>query len=146
VVGIGDGVATADGLSARGARRRSRHRAVSGAVSTRRLAIAAPAGPASYDTEPGRRAAERRKPRRASMRGVPRMSVCERCGRTFACGADDAACWCRVVVAGPEALTVLARDFSRCVCPACLRDPDLARGPGTIVRAGLRIGWQLRGS
>jgi predicted phosphodiesterase len=63
------------------------------------------------------------------------MQVCERCGRTFGCGADDATCWCSATVADREVLVALQRDFSRCLCPICLRDPALHTS-GAPSRAG----------
>ncbi len=46
--------------------------------------------------------------------------TCESCGREFACGADEDACWCRQVDLGPDRLAVLREHFERCLCPDCL--------------------------
>jgi len=46
---------------------------------------------------------------------------CESCGREFACGADEATCWCQAVTLTPEQLAILREHFERCLCPDCLR-------------------------
>jgi hypothetical protein len=46
--------------------------------------------------------------------------TCESCGREFACGADEDACWCQRVDLGPDRLAVLREHFERCLCPDCV--------------------------
>jgi hypothetical protein len=46
--------------------------------------------------------------------------ICESCGREFACGAQDAECWCAQIALGPERLAILREHFERCLCPDCL--------------------------
>jgi Cysteine-rich CWC len=45
---------------------------------------------------------------------------CESCGREFACGADERACWCGELVLARERLAILREHFERCLCPDCL--------------------------
>jgi Cysteine-rich CWC len=46
--------------------------------------------------------------------------TCESCGREFACGADEGACWCAQVALSPVRLAILREHFERCLCPDCL--------------------------
>jgi hypothetical protein len=46
--------------------------------------------------------------------------TCELCGREFACGAQDAECWCGAVTIGQDRLAILREHFDRCLCPDCL--------------------------
>ena len=46
--------------------------------------------------------------------------TCESCGREFACGAQDATCWCSELALGPERLAILREHFEKCLCPDCL--------------------------
>jgi hypothetical protein len=46
--------------------------------------------------------------------------TCESCGREFACGAQDASCWCREAVLDRDRLAILREHFERCLCPDCL--------------------------
>jgi Cysteine-rich CWC len=46
--------------------------------------------------------------------------TCESCGREFACGAHDGACWCTEVVLEPDRRAILREHFERCLCPDCL--------------------------
>ena len=52
----------------------------------------------------------------------PSMSLCERCGKSFDCGMQDAAsnapCWCAHLPALPASL--LASESLTCYCPDCL--------------------------
>ena len=46
--------------------------------------------------------------------------TCESCGREFACGAEDATCWCSQVALGQDRLAILREHFEKCLCPDCL--------------------------
>ncbi len=47
---------------------------------------------------------------------MTRELACERCGRRFGCGVDDAACWCaELKLEGPPPI-----GFGDCLCPDCL--------------------------
>jgi hypothetical protein len=47
------------------------------------------------------------------------MTVCERCGQEFECGAESKTCWC-------FAIEITDRDFlseyDYCVCRSCLEE------------------------
>jgi hypothetical protein len=48
---------------------------------------------------------------------------CPRCGGTFACGMGrPGPCPCTTVTLEPELLADLRRQFSGCLCLACLRE------------------------
>jgi hypothetical protein len=50
------------------------------------------------------------------------MSRCERCGCEFGCGAGTESCWCASIAASDKLRAELAREFTRCLCPACLEE------------------------
>jgi len=46
---------------------------------------------------------------------------CPRCGQPFHCGAQEAHCDCFELKLGEALRQQLARQYSRCLCIACLR-------------------------
>jgi hypothetical protein len=59
--------------------------------------------------------------------------TCESCGREFACGAQDATCWCAGLALGQDRLAILREHFERCLCPDCLA---VAAGGEDRLRSG----------
>ena len=58
-----------------------------------------------------------------------RTKVCELCGTSFECGADDGDCWCGAVTVEPERLRWLSTVAKDCVCYRCLTGAQ-DRSPG----------------
>lgn len=50
-----------------------------------------------------------------------REQRCEACGESFGCGAETGGCWCDEVTLDAATLARLRDEFTRCLCPACLR-------------------------
>ncbi len=48
-------------------------------------------------------------------------SKCEACGNEFACGAKLSGCWCAEMKLSDETRADLGKQFSGCLCPACLK-------------------------
>jgi hypothetical protein len=48
-------------------------------------------------------------------------SRCPRCGGDFHCGVkDETPCWCASLTLTPALLAELRREYTSCLCPACL--------------------------
>jgi hypothetical protein len=48
-------------------------------------------------------------------------STCPRCGGTFHCGVkDEVPCWCTQVRLSPQTLAELEKQYTTCLCTACL--------------------------
>ena len=52
---------------------------------------------------------------------LPFNENCPRCGQPFRCGAQDAHCDCFDLQLTPELREQIARDYSDCLCVACLK-------------------------
>ncbi len=56
--------------------------------------------------------------------------TCNRCGASFGCGRNDAACWCTTLPPLPAAVLDALKD---CYCPRCLAAIVAARNTTPVV-------------
>lgn len=53
---------------------------------------------------------------------LPLNEDCPRCGQPFRCGVNDGHCACFGLEIGEALRQRLARDYTSCLCVACLRE------------------------
>jgi hypothetical protein len=49
------------------------------------------------------------------------QKTCSKCGTVFGCKNEAPGCWCESVYVDATTLALLKKQFSNCLCPACLQ-------------------------